>query len=68
MTPFGVHSVSYTHGYDLPMCLSHLEGLLDGEVCAVQDKGGSKHVMKRIEMVEQAIALLTEVADLGEEG
>jgi len=63
MTPFGVHSVSYTHGYDLPMCLSHLEGLLDGEV----HRAHGPKALKRIFHGEQAIALLTEVADLGED-
>lgn len=67
MKPFGKESVSYTYGYDLPMCLSHLEGLLEGEVQRVESKGGSKKIMTRIEFVERALALLSDAAEMGDE-
>lgn len=62
--PFGQDSISYVHGYDLEVCLSHIEGLLDGEVDRVHERGGSKKVQRRIELVEDAIAKLTEASEL----
>jgi hypothetical protein len=67
MTPFGHDSISYTHGYDLPILLSHLEGLLDGEVDAAHSKGIARKAMHRIELVEKAIGLLDEAAAIGKE-
>lgn len=67
MKPFGKESSSYNIGYDLPLLLSHLEGLLDGEVNEIHELGAAKKRMARVELVEQAIEKLTEAADMGEE-
>lgn len=64
MTPFGQHSQSFVYGYDLEVCLNHLEGLLDGEVDRLHERGGTKKVQRRIELVEAAIAHLTEASEL----
>jgi len=68
MKAFGIGSLSYEHGYDLPIVLSHLEGLLDGEVDLIHEQGGGKKKMQRIALVEQAIEKLSEAMDMGGEG
>lgn len=68
MKPFGINGLSYSHGYDLPVLVSHLEGLLDSEVDECHSgRGGGKKVMKRIELVEAALQKLDEAMDLGGE-
>lgn len=66
MRPFGEDSMSYRAGYSLSLCLSHLEGLQDEEAETLCSSGrGPK--WKRANLVEEAVAKLTEALDMGEE-
>jgi len=66
MRPFGAPGSSFRYGYTLPVLLSHLEGLKDDEAETMNESGkGPK--WKRLKLVEDAIALLNEAYDMGEE-
>jgi hypothetical protein len=66
MKPFGEHSLSYRAGYTLGVCLSHLEGMQGAEAETLCSSGrGPK--WKRANLVEEAVAKLTEACDMSEE-
>ena len=67
MKPFGRYSPSFSHGYDLPLVISHLEALLDYEVNEAHSRGISRKAMTRIELVEKALANLEEAAAMANE-
>ena len=66
MKPFGAHTTSYRHGYSLAVCLSHLEGLRDGESETLNASGKGLR-WKRMNLIDEAVAKLTEAYDMSEE-
>lgn len=63
MKPYGDGSMSHDAGYNLPLLVSHLEGLNSGE--DFQSYKGKK--AERNRKVEQAIDLLNEALQIGGE-
>lgn len=67
LKPFGESEgscSSYSNGYTLPLLVGHLEGLIGDEEDRVKGFGRKQ---KRLEKVQDAIALLTEAMDMGKE-
>jgi hypothetical protein len=66
LKPFGGGGTTHDLGYDLPLLLGHLEALKEDEEGNLPASGkGMK--WKRIELVDNAIAILNEAADMGNE-
>jgi len=65
LKPFGAGGLSHDHGYTLPVLVSHIEGLVDEEQSASFADFGRR--AKRLEKVEQALALLQDALDMGGE-
>lgn len=67
LRPFGESDSScssYGNGYTLPLLIGHLEGLTSDEENTVK---GSGLKQKRLEKVQDAVALLTEAMEMGKE-
>ena len=65
LRPFGELSPSYGSGYTLPLLLGHLEGLAaDEELIDMAPKGPRA---RRLDKVQDAMQLLQEAADMGQE-
>ena len=63
---FGHGSSTIDWGYDLPILIGHLEALKDDEEYTVGDSlKGPK--AKRLAMVEDALQLLNDAMDMGDE-
>lgn len=65
LKPFGCHSMGYRHGYTLPLLLGWLENLVWTEGEPLESAKGKKAI--RLEKVEDAIALLHEAMEMGDE-
>lgn len=64
LRPFGKDSLSYEHGYDLSLLVSHIEGLISGEEDTCNFRGPKG---KRLRKVEDALELLQEAMEMGRE-
>lgn len=66
MKPFGINGSTYEWGFTLPLLLGHLEGLAESEADNVgRSTRGGKAL--RLEKVENAISLLDEAMNMGNE-
>lgn len=64
LKPFGHGGTAHEYGYDLPLCLSWLESMVEHESETTGSRG-RKH--QRLRKVEEAVALLNEAMDMGNE-
>lgn len=65
LRPFGNGGASRRWGFDLPLLVGHLEGLIGDESDNVVSDKGPK--AKRLALVEDAVDKLNRAMDMGEE-
>ena len=65
LKPFGHGGSTHKWGYDLPLLIGHLEGMAQDEEDNLGTGNGPK--AKRFEKVEDAIILLNEAMEMGDE-
>ena len=65
LRPFGHGGPTIEWGYNLPLLIGHLEGLASDEEMAGLSPNGPK--AKRLAIVEDAISMLNEAMDMGDE-
>jgi len=65
LRPFGSLSSSYDSGYTLPLLVGHLEGLVSEE--EMIDTASKSPRAKRLAQVQDAVQLLQEAIDMGQE-
>lgn len=63
LKPLGKDSLSYRHGYDLPLIVGHLESLVGDEADTNMHKTFTGKRAERLRKCEDALQLLNEVVE-----